>query len=92
MYHLFIDQIRKVNRPGKVVPLPGSRRIVVTPSSPPATLAGRDVIEGFSDAEAANILGIPERTLTSRIAWGREGLRVPLNDATRRHTFGDVEK
>lgn len=65
---------------------------VATPESPQATFAGRDVLAGFSDPKAASILGIPRGTFTSRIARVREELRVPLNDAARRHRFGNVEK
>ncbi|CCV09403.1 hypothetical protein MESS2_p110002 [Mesorhizobium metallidurans STM 2683] len=65
---------------------------VVTPGSPQATFAGCDVLAGFPDPEAASILGIPRGTFTSRIARVREELRVPLNDAARHHTSGNVEK
>ena len=49
-------------------------------------------VEGFSYAEAANILGIPAGTLMSRIARGREELRGLLDDAARRRTFRIVER
>ena len=49
-------------------------------------------VEGFSYAEAANILGIPAGTLMSRIARGREELRGLLDDAARRRTIRIVEK
>ncbi|GLS33003.1 DNA-directed RNA polymerase sigma-70 factor [Mesorhizobium albiziae] len=49
-------------------------------------------VEGFSYVEAANILGIPAGTLMSRIARGREELRVLLDDAARRRTIRIVEK
>ncbi|TIQ15713.1 sigma factor-like helix-turn-helix DNA-binding protein, partial [Mesorhizobium sp.] len=49
-------------------------------------------IEGFSYAEAANILGVPAGTLMSRIARGRDELRGLLDDAARRRTIRIVEK
>jgi RNA polymerase sigma-70 factor (ECF subfamily) len=49
-------------------------------------------IEGFSYAEAANILGIPAGTLMSRIARGREELRGLLDDASRRRMIRVVER
>ncbi len=49
-------------------------------------------VEGFSYAEAANILGIPAGTLMSRIARGREELRGLLDDAARRRVIRVVER
>ena len=49
-------------------------------------------IEGFSYAEAANILGVPAGTLMSRIARGREELRGLLDDTSRRRSIRIVEK
>ncbi|HWK65604.1 MAG TPA: sigma-70 family RNA polymerase sigma factor [Rhizobiaceae bacterium] len=49
-------------------------------------------IEGFSYAEAANVLGIPAGTLMSRISRGREELRGLLDDAERRRAIRVVEK
>ena len=49
-------------------------------------------VEGFSYAEAANILGIPAGTLMSRISRGRDDLRALLDDAARRRTIRIVEK
>jgi RNA polymerase sigma-70 factor (ECF subfamily) len=49
-------------------------------------------IEGFSYAEAANILGVPAGTLMSRIARGREELRSLLDDTARRRSIRIVEK
>ncbi|WP_155929539.1 sigma factor-like helix-turn-helix DNA-binding protein [Mesorhizobium sp. L2C067A000] len=48
-------------------------------------------IEGFSYAEAANILGVPAGTLMSRIARGREELRGLLEDNARRRAIRIVE-
>lgn len=49
-------------------------------------------VEGFSYAEAANILGIPAGTLMSRIARGREEMRGLLDGAARRQAIKVVEK
>lgn len=49
-------------------------------------------IEGFSYAEAANIIGVPAGTLMSRIARGREELRALLDDTARRRTLRIVDK
>ncbi|TIS61756.1 MAG: sigma-70 family RNA polymerase sigma factor [Mesorhizobium sp.] len=49
-------------------------------------------IEGFSYAEAANILGVPAGTLMSRIARGREELRGLLDDSSRRRSIRIVER
>lgn len=49
-------------------------------------------IEGFSYAEAADVLGIPAGTLMSRISRGREELRGLLDDAGRRRAIRVVEK
>jgi RNA polymerase sigma-70 factor (ECF subfamily) len=49
-------------------------------------------VEGFSYAEAANVLGIPAGTLMSRIARGREELRAMLEDGARRRTIRVVDK
>lgn len=49
-------------------------------------------VEGFSYAEAANMLGIPAGTLMSRIARGREELRALLDDSARRRAIRVVEK
>ena len=49
-------------------------------------------VEGFSYAEAANVLGIPAGTLMSRIARGREELRGLLDDVARRRAIRVVEK
>lgn len=49
-------------------------------------------IEGFSYAEAAEILGVPAGTVMSRISRGREEFRRLLDDGARRRTFKVVEK
>ena len=49
-------------------------------------------VEGLTYAEAADVLGIPAGTLMSRIARGREELRVLLDDAGRRRAIRVVEK
>lgn len=49
-------------------------------------------VEGFSYAEAANVLGIPAGTLMSRIARGRDELRGLLDDSARRRAIRVVEK
>ena len=49
-------------------------------------------VEGFSYAEAANVLGVPAGTLMSRIARGREDLKTILDDAARRKVIKVVEK
>ncbi len=49
-------------------------------------------IEGFSYAEAANMLGVPAGTLMSRIASGREELRGLLDDVARRRAIRVVER
>lgn len=49
-------------------------------------------IEGFSYAEAAEMLGIPAGTLMSRISRGRDDLRALLSDAARRRTIRVIEK
>ena len=49
-------------------------------------------VEGFSYAEAANILGVPAGTLMSRIARGREELKALLDDSHRRRTLRVIER
>ena len=49
-------------------------------------------VEGFSYAEAANILGVPAGTLMSRIARGREELKALLDEGHRRRTIKVVER
>jgi RNA polymerase sigma-70 factor, ECF subfamily len=43
---------------------------------------GLVLVEGLSYKEAAEIMGIPIGTLTSRLARGREALQALLADAT----------
>lgn len=49
-------------------------------------------VEGFSYAEAANILGVPAGTLMSRIARGRDDLRALLDDGGRRKMIRVVDR
>jgi RNA polymerase sigma-70 factor (ECF subfamily) len=49
-------------------------------------------VEGFSYAEAANVLGVPAGTLMSRLARGREDLRSILDDVSRRKMIKVVDK
>ncbi|NUS20392.1 MAG: RNA polymerase sigma factor, partial [Mesorhizobium sp.] len=112
MHHLFIDQMRKVNRRGEAAILPlEAGEAQAAPADQVETIASREImdalqaispdrraalvmvaIEGFSYAEAANILGVPAGTLMSRIARGREELRVLLDDSSRRRSIRIVEK
>jgi RNA polymerase sigma-70 factor (ECF subfamily) len=112
MHHLFIDQMRKVNRRGEAAMLPlEAGEAQSAPADQVETIASREIldalqaispdrraalvmvaIEGFSYAEAANILGVPAGTLMSRIARGREELRGLLEDTSRRRSIRIVEK
>ncbi|TPI38802.1 RNA polymerase sigma factor [Mesorhizobium sp. B3-1-6] len=112
MHHLFIDQMRKVNRRGEAAILPlEAGEAQSAPADQVETIASREImdalqaispdrraalvmvaIEGFSYAEAANILGVPAGTLMSRIARGREELRGLLEDSSRRRSLRIVEK
>jgi RNA polymerase sigma-70 factor, ECF subfamily len=112
MHHLFVDQMRKLNRRGKDAALsPEIAEGIATPAAQHDGFAVRDIldaletisperraailmvaVEGFSYAEAADILGIPAGTLMSRIARGRDDLRGLLGDAARRRTIRIVEK
>ncbi|MER8902198.1 sigma-70 family RNA polymerase sigma factor [Mesorhizobium sp. M0772] len=112
MHHLFIDQMRKVNRRGEATILPlDANEAQAVPAEQAENAASREIIdalqaispdrraalvivaiEGFSYAEAANILGVPAGTLMSRIARGREELRSLLDDTARRRSIRIVEK
>lgn len=48
-------------------------------------------VEGFTYAEAADMLGIPAGTVMSRVSRGREDLRAVLDDNRRRRTFKVIE-
>ncbi|ESZ35889.1 RNA polymerase sigma factor [Mesorhizobium sp. L2C067A000] len=91
MHHLFIDQMRKVNRRGEASMLPlEAGEAQASPADQLENVAAREIIdalqaispdrraaltmvaiEGFSYAEAAEMLGVPAGTLMSRIARGR---------------------
>lgn len=112
MHHLFIDQVRKVDRRGEAAMLSlDTDEALSAPAEQLDTVASREIvnalhaisperraalvmvaIEGFSYAEAANMLGVPAGTLMSRISRGREELRGLLEDSARRRTLRVVEK
>lgn len=112
MHHLFIDQMRKVDRRGEAAMLSlDTDEALSAPAEQLDTVASREIvnalhaisperraalvmvsIEGFSYAEAANMLGVPAGTLMSRISRGREELRGLLEDSARRRTLRVVEK
>ena len=112
MHHLFIDQMRKVERRGEAAMLSlDTDEALAAPAEQLDTIASREIvnalhaisperraalvmvsIEGFSYAEAANMLGVPAGTLMSRISRGREELRGLLEDSARRRTLRVVEK
>jgi RNA polymerase sigma-70 factor, ECF subfamily len=48
-------------------------------------------VEGFSYAEAAQMLDIPAGTVMSRVSRGREELRSVMDDASRRRAIRVVE-
>ena len=111
MHHLFIDQMRKVNRRGEATMLPlEAGEVQASPADQLENVAAREIIdalqaispdrraaltmgaiEGFSYAEAAEMLGVPAGTLMSRIARGREELRGLLEDNARRRAIRIVE-
>jgi RNA polymerase sigma-70 factor (ECF subfamily) len=112
MHHLFIDQMRKVDRRGEAAMISlDTDEALSAPADQMDTVASREIvnalhaisperrvalvlvaIEGFSYAEAANMLGVPAGTLMSRISRGREELRGLLEDSARRRTLRVVEK
>ncbi len=111
MHNIFIDQIRKDQRRGEVVPLTDQEAgLAKVKAEQHDKLVARDVIdalqridpdrraaltlvavEGFSYAEAAEILRVPAGTVMSRIARGRNELREALNEGTRNRAIRVVE-
>lgn len=90
-----IEAVEEVASPATQVETLASREIIeaLQALSPERRAALVMVaIEGFSYAEAANVLGIPAGTLMSRISRGREELRSLLDDAARRRTIRAIEK
>lgn len=112
MHHLFVDQMRRVQRRAEVAMLPlDMEEALAVPASQADSLGTREIlealqtiaperrsalllvaVEGFSYAEAAEVLGVPTGTLMSRISRGRDDLRGLLDDAARRRKLKVVEK
>ena len=111
MHNIFIDQVRKEQRRGEIVPLSELESgLAKVKAEQHDKLVARDVIdalqridpdrraalmlvavEGFSYAEAAEILQVPAGTVMSRIARGRNELRGALNESTRTRAIRVVE-
>lgn len=65
------------------------RRAVARLNDDQRAAVGLVLVEGLAYQEAADVLGIPVGTLTSRLARAREALQALLSDPTP-HVLGDV--
>lgn len=89
------DAAERVAQPANQLDVVASREVLdalqqISPERRAALLMVS--VEGFSYAEAANVLGVPAGTLMSRIARGREELKALLDDVHRRRTIKVVER
>lgn len=89
-----IDTSEALSRPAEQIDGVASREILdalqaISPERRAALVIV--AIEGFSYAEAAEMLGVPAGTLMSRISRGREELRGILDGGARRRAIRVVE-